>query len=94
MVIDISVVPRDVVFFVSGRMEAFHSDRIIEAGFVQLPEEAAVSVLLRTGEYEVLTRTLGYNNERSLISFSAAEVVERVLLIRAAKNDHFLRFND
>lgn len=64
-----------------------------QAGFEQLSQEAAVPVWMRTTESERLSKTLRHNKEQKMISVSAAEGAEKVLVVTPAMDDLFLQLN-
>lgn len=87
MHVTIRIVQEDMEKSVAGRMVPSGSDPIVPAGVLQLSQEAAVSVCMRSADSQLVSRELRRNKERKLLLVNEEEGMERVLEVTAERND-------
>lgn len=81
------VLHEDVGQSVNGMTEFSGSALFVPAGFVQLLQEAPVSVPVYNRACERLSRWIRQHNETNRISVRADDVAERALAVTAEKSD-------
>lgn len=90
----ISVLRVDDLQSVTGRTELSGSNPFVQAEVLQLSHEAAISVPNQSTESERLSRSIGHDIERTLLSVRVEQGAGRVLMVTAEGNNLLLRLND
>lgn len=76
-----SVIQEDFGQYMDRRKESSGSYQFIQAGFVQLSQDFPVSVRTRSTDFVWLSKTLGYNVKKNLLSVSVKKGAKQVFKV-------------
>lgn len=87
------VVQEDVKTCATGRTEASSCYPLVQVGFGQHSQKAAISERMRSTDLQGLYRALKHNNKRNSYSVSADERTKRFINVTAERDGLFLRLS-